>query len=195
MPTLLFALAVAADCSVLADDLEKAATTYGSAQEKVRQGNVREGVNDLRALLRTAPWLVQAHWAIAKAEHTRGNFVWAYMAYKRYTYAAAVHPDDRAEAFAKLRELEKKEPAFAAYAAAEEAALAKQWKKSIEQARLAIDRKPKFPLAHRLLGVALASNGEDDAAVAAYAEYVALDPDAPERVELEDYLADYKAAK
>lgn len=185
---------VAADCSVLAGDLERAAAVYASAQEKIRAGNAREGIADLRALLRTAPWLVQAQWAIARAEHARGNYVWAYMAYKRYTYAAAVHAEDRAEAVARLKELEKKEPAFAAYAQAEEAALTKSWPKAVELARLAIDRKPKFPLAHRLLGVALASSGQDDAAVDAYAEYIALEPDAPEKVELEEFIADYRHA-
>jgi predicted Zn-dependent protease len=184
----------AADCSVLADDLERAAVSYAVAQEKVRNGATREGLADLRQLLRTAPWLSQAQWAIARAELARGNFVWAYMAFKRYTYAAAVNADDRAEAVARLKELEKKEPAFAAYAAAEEHALAKRWAKAAELARVAIDRKPKFPLAHRLLGVALASIGQDDAAVDAYSEYIALEPDAPEKVELEEFIADYRRA-
>ena len=191
---LLSLLTPRAECTVLSEDLDKASIAYMNAQEKVRLGQAKEGLSELRALSRSAPWFGQTQWAIAKAEHARGNFVWAYMAYKRYTYAPA-HPDDRTETKAKLKELEKKEPAFAAYADAEQAALRKDWPKTLELVQLAIDRKAKFPLAYRLLGVALAATGKDDASVDAYTRYIELDPDAPERVELEEFFADYKAAK
>lgn len=189
---MLILLLLASTCRVPAEEVDNAAMVYASSQEKMRTGQSRDGIQQLYGLVRSSQWFAQAHWAIGQAEDTRGNYIGAYVAYTRYRRLSA-HADDKKAIRQRLDELQVKVPALGHFANAEAHAHAKQWGEAIAIAQTVIDEKPKFALSFRLLGIAHASLGNTDAAADAYTRYLEIDPDAPERIEIEEFLADYRA--
>lgn len=192
---MLFALAlIAADCAHTASDVDQAVDLYAAAQDKLEQGQVQEGLKDLKVLGGKHPWFSLAQWAIGEAAYKSNNYQAAYVGYKRYLNADPAAPD-REQIKKRLLELEGVQPALKEYADGEREARANGWKTAAALLESSIKKKPGFGLAYRLLGRARQELGDNAQAIVAYQKYLELDPDAPDKDEVVDLLEHAKGMK
>ena len=173
---------ITAACSQSARDIDEAADAFIAASEKLAQGLAGEGTNALRALSAKHPWFAVAQLELGRAEDARHSWLWAYVAYKRYLVAAPSTPD-RAAIAARLLELEEKVPALKDFGDGERAAAAGDWRAAITAFEASIAKKPAFTLPYLALADAKVRLGDNTGAKIAYAAYLELDQDAPDRKE------------
>ena len=176
--------------------LDDALRRYGKAQALAKSGDdkdLKAATDLLTRLTQDYPWFAPAHTGLGSVQATRGNWTGAYTAYKRRLLFFSSHPADRERAMAELRLLEERQPALRTYAEGEKVAKDRNWPKAAELMQVVIQQKPQFALAHRLLGDALAQQSKRTEAIAAYEQYVRLDPFSPDRPQVEHWLTEQKA--
>ncbi|MCC6807799.1 MAG: tetratricopeptide repeat protein [Deltaproteobacteria bacterium] len=117
----------------------------------------------------------------------------AYIAYRRYL-ASQVHPDDLASIEERIEALVEKSKALGLFVEGERAAQRENWPRATQLMRQTLEEKPNFSPAYRLLGRALAAQGQFTAAAAALRRYLELDPLAPDREEIEPLIDEYERA-
>lgn len=152
-----------------------------------------EAVRLLETIATDAAWLVQAHRAIAQVHVDRGQWLSAYVVFKRYLHFD-LHPSDREAARAQLSALEQREPALADYAASERAAQKGAYAEAQRLAERVTAAKGSFPLAFRLLGITYAATGRAAESAAAYERYLELDVFAVDRSAVQTIVAQTRAA-
>ena len=70
----------------------------------------------------------------------------------------------------------------------------KKYRKAVEKYEKALEELPDFPEAHRNLGIALAKDKKQEAAVEHYKKYLALKPKAEDAAEVQKIIDDYEKA-
>lgn len=170
--------------------VDDALRRFGKAKELSTTGDdkdLKTATDQMVQLTQDYPWFAVAHRGLAQLQSRRGNWIGSYTAYNR-SLGFPSHPADREQVAAQLRLLEERQPALKLYGEGERSALVKDWVKAEALARQVIDQKPQFPLAHRLLGDALAQRTKRPEAAAAYEAYLRLEPFAPDRERIETWL-------